>query len=56
MKFFIQVEINHHWINRSSGTNERITRIRAKQYANNDKGKRYRVIDDNGSLVDLIYP
>ena len=54
MKYFIQSEINHKWYTKSQGQNERIVRIRAKQFAQQDDGKRYRVIDENENLVDLI--
>ena len=54
MTYFIQCEINHRWFNRSQGQNERIVRIRAKQFAQQDDGKRYRVVDENENLIDLI--
>tara|TARA_B100000424_G_scaffold14443_1_gene10595 strand:+ start:75 stop:242 length:168 start_codon:yes stop_codon:yes gene_type:complete len=54
MKYFIQTEINHRWYNKSQGQNERLTRIRAKQFALLDHGKRYRVVDENENLIDLI--
>ena len=54
MIYFIQCEINHRWFNRSQGQNERIVRIRAKQFAQQDDGKRYRVVDANENLIDLI--
>ena len=54
MTYFIQCEINHRWFNKSQGQNERIVRIRAKQYAQQDRNKRYRVVDENGNLIDLI--
>ena len=54
MKYYIQVEINYRWHNRSQGQNERLTRIRAKQFAQQDQGKRYRVVDENENLIDLI--
>ena len=53
MKFFIQTEINHRWYTKSQGQNERIVRIRAKQFAQQDH-RRYRVIDENENLIDLI--
>ena len=53
MKFLIQTEINHRWYTKSQGQNERIVRIRAKQFAQQDH-RRYRVIDENENLVDLI--
>ena len=56
MTYFIQVEINYRWHNRSQGHNERLVRIRAKQFAQMDKGKRYRVVDENENLIDLITP
>ena len=55
MTYFIQVEINYRWHNRSQGHNERLVRIRAKQFAQMDKGKRYRVVDENNRVIDLIY-
>ena len=55
MKYFIQTEINYRWHNRSQGENERIVRIRAKQFAEQDKNKRHRVIDENNKIIDLIY-
>ena len=54
MKYFIQVEINYRWHNRSQGQNERIARIRAKQFAEMDKSKRVRVVDENNKIIDLI--
>tara|TARA_B100000424_G_scaffold260124_1_gene243657 strand:- start:274 stop:441 length:168 start_codon:yes stop_codon:yes gene_type:complete len=54
MTYFIQCEINHRWYNKSQGQNERLTRIRAKQFALLDQGKRYRVVDENENLIDLI--
>ena len=54
MTYFIQCEINHRWFNKSQGQNERLTRIRAKQFALLDQGKRYRVVDEFENLVDLI--
>ena len=53
MTYFIQCEINHRWFTRSQGQNERIVRIRAKQFAQQDQ-RRYRVIDENDNLIDLI--
>ena len=53
MIYFIQCEINHRWFTRSQGQNERIVRIRAKQFAQKDQ-RRYRVIDENENLIDLI--
>ena len=55
MTYFIQVEINYRWHNRSQGQNERIVRIRAKQFAELDKSKRVRVVDENNRIIDLIY-
>ena len=55
MTYFIQVEINYRWYNRSQGQNERIVRIRAKQFAELDKSKRVRVVDENNRIIDLIY-
>ena len=55
MKYFIQTEINYRWHNRSQGQNERIVRIRAKQFAELDKSKRVRVVDENNRIIDLIY-
>ena len=54
MTYFIQVEINYRWHNRSQGQNERIVRIRAKQFAEMDKSKRVRVVDENNKIIDLI--
>ena len=54
MKYYIQVEINYRWHNRSLGQNERIVRIRAKQFADMDKSKRVRVVDKNNRIIDLI--
>ena len=54
MKYFIQVEINYRWHNRSQGKNERIVKIRAKQFADMDKSKRVRVVDKNNIIIDLI--
>ena len=52
MTYFIQCEINYRWFNRSQGQNERIVRIRAKQFAQKDQ-RRYRVIDENLSLIHI---
>ena len=54
MTYFIQCEINHRWFNKSQGQNERIVRIRAKQYAQQDRNRRYRVVAETGNLIDLI--
>ena len=54
MIYYIQTEINYRWFNRSQGQNERLVRIRARQFAEQDKSKRVRVIDENGNLIDLI--
>ena len=53
MTYLIQCEINHRWFTRAQGQNLRIVRIRAKQFAQKDK-RRYRVIDGNDNLIDLI--
>tara|TARA_B100000575_G_C22595988_1_gene373464 strand:- start:88 stop:255 length:168 start_codon:yes stop_codon:yes gene_type:complete len=53
MKYFIQVEINYRWHNKSQGQNERLVRIRAKQFAAMDKSKRVRVVDENNTIIDL---
>ena len=55
MIYYIQTEINYRWFNRSQGQNERIVRIRAKQFAHMDKSKRVRVVDENNRIIDLIY-
>ena len=56
MKYLIQVEINHRWYTRSQGqNNERLVRIRAKQFADNERDKRWRIVDESGSLIDLIH-
>ena len=54
MRYYIQVEINYRWHNKSFGQNERLVRIRARQFAEMDKSKRFRVVDENKNLIDLI--
>ena len=55
MKYFIQTEITYRWHNKSQGQNESLVRIRAKQFAELDKSKRVRVVDENNRIIDLIY-
>mgnify|MGYP001210907901 CR=1 FL=1 len=55
MKYFIQTEINYRWHNKSQGQNERLVIIRAKKFAELDKSKRVRVVDENNRIIDLIY-
>ncbi|WP_413389815.1 hypothetical protein [Prochlorococcus marinus] len=55
MKILLQEQITYgYWFSWSSGTNERICYLRAVQ-RNRSTGKRQRLVDSDGKLLDLIF-